>query len=201
MAGMVTAALRLPPPADEPGERQAAKQDYRAGLAYTRRNSTVDKALPLLEHAVAADPDSPLTWAGLAEAQWFKYFITKDPALAGSDFGIAAAGAGPQSRSGARSSRRRIAPRPMPALTSRPKRSTKEPSSWNPPTAMPTGGWARFTSAAIAWIRLWRRLRKRWSWIRTDFKIYQDLGTYLSLARRPAPEPRGYSKNACAGSR
>ena len=57
-----------------------AKQDYLAGLAYTRRNSTVDKALPLLENAVAADPDSALTWAGLAEAQWFKYFMTEDPA-------------------------------------------------------------------------------------------------------------------------
>lgn len=56
----------------------AAKKDYEAGLAYTRRNSTVDKALPLLERAVAADPDSPLTWAGLAEAQWFQYYITKD---------------------------------------------------------------------------------------------------------------------------
>ncbi len=77
MAGMVTAALRLPPPAGAP-VNAAAKKDYEAGLAYTRRNSTVDKALPLLERAVAADPDSPLTWAGLAEAQWFQYYITKD---------------------------------------------------------------------------------------------------------------------------
>jgi tetratricopeptide (TPR) repeat protein/TolB-like protein len=79
MAGMVTASLHLPPPAMAPVNAKA-EQDYRAGLAYTRRNSTVDKALPLLENAVAADPDSPLTWAGLAEAQWFKYFITSDPA-------------------------------------------------------------------------------------------------------------------------
>jgi serine/threonine protein kinase/predicted Zn-dependent protease len=79
MAGMVTAALHLPPPATAP-VNAAAKQDYLKGLEYTRRNSTVDRALPLLERAVAADPDSPLTWAGLSEAQWFKYFITKDPA-------------------------------------------------------------------------------------------------------------------------
>jgi tetratricopeptide (TPR) repeat protein len=79
MAGMVTASLHLPSPAMAPVNAKA-EQDYRAGLAYTRRNSTVDKALPLLENAVAADPDSPLTWAGLAEAQWFKYFITSDPA-------------------------------------------------------------------------------------------------------------------------
>jgi tetratricopeptide (TPR) repeat protein/TolB-like protein len=79
LAGMVTASLHLPPLTMAP-VNDKAKQDYLAGFAYTRRNSTVDKALPLLESAVAADPDSPLTWAGLAEAQWFKYFITNDPA-------------------------------------------------------------------------------------------------------------------------
>src|SRR5262249_10826867 len=36
--------------------------------------------LAAFERAVAADPDSPLTHAGLAEAQWFKYFLTKDRA-------------------------------------------------------------------------------------------------------------------------
>jgi tetratricopeptide (TPR) repeat protein len=79
LAGMVTAALHLPP-LKTARVNDKAKQDYLAGFAYTRRNSTVDKALPLLERAVAADPDSPLTWAGLAEAQWFKYFMTNDPA-------------------------------------------------------------------------------------------------------------------------
>jgi eukaryotic-like serine/threonine-protein kinase len=78
LAGMVAASLHLPP-LDMAPVNAKAKQDYLAGLAYTRRNSTVDKALPRLESAVAADPDSPLTWAGLAEAQWFKYFITSDP--------------------------------------------------------------------------------------------------------------------------
>jgi serine/threonine-protein kinase len=79
LAGMVTASLHLPA-LEMPPVNAKAKQDYLAGFAYTRRNSTVDKALPLLERAVAADPDSPLTWAGLAEAQWFKYFMTKDAA-------------------------------------------------------------------------------------------------------------------------
>jgi tetratricopeptide (TPR) repeat protein len=36
--------------------------------------------LPLLRRAVEADPDSPLTWAGLAEAQWLKFFVTQDRA-------------------------------------------------------------------------------------------------------------------------
>jgi tetratricopeptide (TPR) repeat protein len=78
MAAMVTASLRLPPLAASVNAK--ARPDYQAGMAYTRRNSTIDKALPLLESAVAADSDSALTWAGLAEAQWFKYFLTDDPA-------------------------------------------------------------------------------------------------------------------------
>jgi serine/threonine protein kinase/Flp pilus assembly protein TadD len=79
LAGMVTSSLRLPA-LDMPPVKAKAQHDYQAGWGYTRRNSTVDKALPLLENAVAADPDSPLTWAALAEAQWFKYLITGDPA-------------------------------------------------------------------------------------------------------------------------
>ena len=78
MAGMVTFNLRLPPLAIA-AVNAAAKQKYLAGLAYTHRNSTAGKALPLLETAAAADPDSPLIWAALAEAQWVKYFLTKDP--------------------------------------------------------------------------------------------------------------------------
>jgi Flp pilus assembly protein TadD len=78
MAAMVTASLRLPPLTASVNAK--ARPDYQAGMAYTRRNSTIDKALPLLESAVAADPDSALTWAGLAEAQWFKYFLTDDSA-------------------------------------------------------------------------------------------------------------------------
>ena len=79
MAGMVTAAFHLPALAAA-SVNAAAKQDYVEGLGYTRRNSTIDRALPLLERAVSADPDSPLAWAALAEAQWFKYFITQDSA-------------------------------------------------------------------------------------------------------------------------
>ncbi len=56
----------------------AARRDYLAGLAFLERDTGVDSALALMERAVAADPDSPLTYAGLAEAQWFKYFLTND---------------------------------------------------------------------------------------------------------------------------
>jgi serine/threonine protein kinase len=77
VAAMVTGALSLPPPPVAP-VNAAAKTDYVTGLNFTRRNSTVDQALPLLERAVAEDRDSPLTWAALAEGQWFKYWVTKD---------------------------------------------------------------------------------------------------------------------------
>jgi Flp pilus assembly protein TadD len=77
IAGVVTASLRLPRP-PVPAVNPAARQDYLAGIAFARRNSKIDQALPLLRRAVEADPDSPLTWAGLAEAQWVKYFLTQD---------------------------------------------------------------------------------------------------------------------------
>ncbi len=37
-------------------------------------------ALPLLDRAVAEDPDSPLTYAALAEARQWKWFLSKDNA-------------------------------------------------------------------------------------------------------------------------
>jgi tetratricopeptide (TPR) repeat protein len=79
ITGMVSAYLRLPVPPIR-SVNTAATQDYNTGLIYTRRNSTIDSALPLFERAVAADRGSPLTWAALAEAQYFKFFLTKDRA-------------------------------------------------------------------------------------------------------------------------
>ncbi|NUN01151.1 MAG: protein kinase [Bryobacteraceae bacterium] len=79
LAGMVTGALRLPPLQIAPAVNAAARQDYQAGLFHVRRDSGVDTALAHFQRAVAADPDSPLTHAALAEAQWFKYYLTKDP--------------------------------------------------------------------------------------------------------------------------
>jgi tetratricopeptide (TPR) repeat protein len=81
LAGFVTNTLRLPPYAVNATVNAAAKQDYIAGLAYSRRNSTAEKALGPLERAVTADPDSPLTHAALAEAEWLQYKLTKDAPL------------------------------------------------------------------------------------------------------------------------
>jgi Flp pilus assembly protein TadD len=78
LAGIVTATLRLPSatPATVSG---AARRDYLDGLLSLRRDSGVEAALIHLEKAVAADPDSPLTHAALAEARWFKYGLYEDP--------------------------------------------------------------------------------------------------------------------------
>jgi eukaryotic-like serine/threonine-protein kinase len=78
LAGMVTGTLRLPALPSAAVVNAAAGRDYWAGLYWLRRNSGVDAALISLERAVAADPDSPLTYAGLAEAQWIKYALSKD---------------------------------------------------------------------------------------------------------------------------
>jgi tetratricopeptide (TPR) repeat protein/TolB-like protein len=77
LAGMVTGTLRLPPLAVAAVVNAAARQDYLAGLGHVERYSA-DAALALLERAVNADPDSPLTHAGLAEARWLKYALSKD---------------------------------------------------------------------------------------------------------------------------
>jgi serine/threonine protein kinase len=78
LSGMVTAALRLPALAT-PMPADSVRQDYLNGRAYSRRSSTINLALSLLEKATTGDPDSALTWAALAEAQWMEYFFSRDP--------------------------------------------------------------------------------------------------------------------------
>jgi Flp pilus assembly protein TadD len=77
LAGMVTASLKLPAFSIASVKSSAAK-DYADGVQFTRQNSTLDQAVDSLERAVNLDPDSPLTHAALAEAEWFKYFGTRD---------------------------------------------------------------------------------------------------------------------------
>jgi len=80
LAGVVTGVFRLPLLAAAAPVNTAARQDYLAGLSYVRRDTGVDDAIVNMERAARADPDSPLTHAGLAEAEWFKYYLTKDQA-------------------------------------------------------------------------------------------------------------------------
>jgi serine/threonine protein kinase/tetratricopeptide (TPR) repeat protein len=80
IAGVVTQTLRLPPLTAGATVNAVALDDYRKGLALVRRiDSGVDSALALFQRAVAADPDSPLTHAALAEAQWREFRSTSDP--------------------------------------------------------------------------------------------------------------------------
>jgi serine/threonine-protein kinase len=78
LAGFVTGTLRLPPLAVAAVVRPAAYHDWAEGASLAQRDDTVDKALPLLKKAVEADPDSPLTHAKLAEAQWLEFQLTND---------------------------------------------------------------------------------------------------------------------------
>jgi eukaryotic-like serine/threonine-protein kinase len=77
LAGFATGALHLPTPA-LPAMNAAAERDYSAGLAAARKDSGIDQALTLLGRAVTDDPDSPQVHAALGEAQWYKYWLTRD---------------------------------------------------------------------------------------------------------------------------
>jgi tetratricopeptide (TPR) repeat protein len=76
LTGIVTSSLRLPPVQTKATVNAAAHQDYLTGLSYVQDNIRPEDAIQVLERAVAADPDSPLTYAALAEAEWIKSFNT-----------------------------------------------------------------------------------------------------------------------------
>jgi tetratricopeptide (TPR) repeat protein len=76
LAGMVTGALRLPPLAVAAAVNAVGYADFTIGVGLLQ--SDRDDALPLLERAVKADADSPLTYARLAEAQMMKFRHTND---------------------------------------------------------------------------------------------------------------------------
>jgi len=78
LAGIVTGALRLPPLAVAATVNAAAYPDYAAGVSLARTYPGLERAIPLLERAVTLDSNSPLTYAKLAEAQFWKYDKTKD---------------------------------------------------------------------------------------------------------------------------
>lgn len=78
LAGMVTGTFHLPPLIANVSVNSSARRDYMEGLESLRWDSRTDAALTSLERAVAADPDSPLTHAALAEAKWFKYYLSRD---------------------------------------------------------------------------------------------------------------------------
>jgi tetratricopeptide (TPR) repeat protein len=79
LAGMVTSTMRLPPLALARTVNAAAYAAWAEGVSLARGDPKgIDHALELLDQAVAADPDSALTHARLAEAQLLKYRETGD---------------------------------------------------------------------------------------------------------------------------
>ena len=79
IAGLATWALDLTPVAGQESVNAAAREDYANGLALLQWDEKADEGLALIERAVRSDPDSPLTHAALAEADWTKYTIAPDP--------------------------------------------------------------------------------------------------------------------------
>lgn len=75
VTSVVTSALHFPPE-NGPLGNESARSGYRKGLEFLRRDKNVPNALTAFEEVIRADPDSPLGYAGLAEAQWFKKFLT-----------------------------------------------------------------------------------------------------------------------------
>lgn len=78
LGGVTTEAFHLKGLTESATVNSVALPEYTAGLRQLRRNSTIDQAIPLFEQAVAKDPHSPLTHAGLAEVRWWKYFLSGD---------------------------------------------------------------------------------------------------------------------------
>ncbi len=73
LAGVVTETLHLPPPKNGSSVNKEAREDYAAGLAALRRDTTLGQALKRFGRAEKEEPDSALPLAGLAEADWFEY--------------------------------------------------------------------------------------------------------------------------------
>jgi tetratricopeptide (TPR) repeat protein len=80
LPGVVTGALHVPPVDVPQTVNAAAAADFAKGVALAQRNDRLDAAIPRLEKAVAADWDSPLTHARLAEALLLKYNDTLNSA-------------------------------------------------------------------------------------------------------------------------
>ena len=74
LASVVSEALHLPPLASV--VNAAGRNYYLAGVKHLRFDTEIDAALDSLQKAVAADPDSPRTYAELSRAQWIKYSMT-----------------------------------------------------------------------------------------------------------------------------
>ena len=76
LAGVVSRALHLPALTTYATINPAAAAAYQQGIALLRDDSKLDQALAAFQSAAAQDPDSALPFAGLAEVQRRKFFLT-----------------------------------------------------------------------------------------------------------------------------
>ena len=76
LAGVVSRALHLPALTTYATINPAAAASYQQGIALLKDDSKLDQALTALQSAAAQDPDSALPFAGLAEVQRRKSFLT-----------------------------------------------------------------------------------------------------------------------------
>jgi eukaryotic-like serine/threonine-protein kinase len=77
LAGVVSRALHLPALTTYATINSAAAASYKQGIALLKDDNKLDQALTALQSAAAQDPDSALPFAGLAEVQRRKFFLTK----------------------------------------------------------------------------------------------------------------------------
>lgn len=78
LAGFLTMTFQLPPLATDHLRNPTAAALYRQGVELTKRDRGLDQAIGVFAQALAISPDEALLHAGMAEAQWFKYYRTRD---------------------------------------------------------------------------------------------------------------------------
>jgi Flp pilus assembly protein TadD len=77
LAGVVSSALHLPPLTTGATVNAKAAASYQQGLALFQDDRRLDQAIAAFQSAATFDPDSALPYAGLAEAQRRRFFLTK----------------------------------------------------------------------------------------------------------------------------
>ena len=78
LAGFLTMTFHLSPLATDRIANPTAAALYLQGVELTKRDSGLDRAIGLLSEALSISPEEPLIHAAQAEAQWFKYYRTRD---------------------------------------------------------------------------------------------------------------------------
>ena len=77
LAGIVGSALHLPPLTTGATVNAKAAAPYQQGLALFQDDRRLDQAIAAFQSAAVLDPDSALPYAGIAEAQRRRFFLTK----------------------------------------------------------------------------------------------------------------------------